>query len=250
MTTTTQAKQHSSNRFLYGEQYIDFERIDSNNNTQKVTIQVHYDGRVTATAPKNSTDTAVLEAVKKRSRWIYKQLLAVQQQQEHITPRQYVSGETHYYLGRQYQLKIINEKTQPQGVKLIKGRLVINTTNTEKKNVKRLLDEWYKNRARIIFEKRLLALLPQTPWANELPNIKLRMMKKQWGNCSYKGAISLNTNLIKTPRICIDYVILHELCHIKEHNHSTNFYRLMDYVMPQWQEVKQQLDAKAYCLLQ
>ena len=75
-----------------------------------------------------------------------------------------------------------------------------------------------------------------------MPDIKLRKMKRQWGNCSLKGIITLNTALIKAPEICIDYVILHELCHFAEHNHSPRFYRLLTQVMPDWKIIKAQLD--------
>ena len=70
-------------------------------------------------------------------------------------------------------------------------------------------------------------------------------MKTQWGSCSPGGRLTLNPYLVKAPRECIDYVILHELCHIAEHNHSDKFYRLMKRVMPKWEAVKDRLDKNA-----
>ncbi|MGP5314724.1 M48 metallopeptidase family protein [Psychrobacter faecalis] len=77
------------------------------------------------------------------------------------------------------------------------------------------------------------------------PSIKLMVMKKQWGSCSTKGNLILNPHLVKAPRECIDYVILHELCHIAEYNHSERFWRLLTQVMPNWKEVKARLDGIA-----
>ncbi|MNI90038.1 WLM domain protein [compost metagenome] len=74
-------------------------------------------------------------------------------------------------------------------------------------------------------------------------------MQTQWGSCSPKGRITLNPHLVKTPRECIDYVILHELCHIAEHNHSERFYRLLTQVMPNWEKVKARLDGMAALVL-
>ena len=74
-------------------------------------------------------------------------------------------------------------------------------------------------------------------------------MQTQWGSCSPAGRITLNPHLVKAPRDCIDYVILHELCHLAEHNHSERFYRLMQQVMPQWGKIKQRLDGMAASLL-
>jgi len=70
-------------------------------------------------------------------------------------------------------------------------------------------------------------------------------MKKQWGSCSPQGTILLNPYLIKAPRECIDYVVLHELCHLKEHNHSPRYYRLLSQLMPDWEPVKARLDRMA-----
>jgi len=70
-------------------------------------------------------------------------------------------------------------------------------------------------------------------------------MKKQWGSCSTSGNLILNPHLIKAPKTYVDYVILHELCHIKEHNHSEQFWRLLTQVMPNWKEVKAELDGMA-----
>jgi hypothetical protein len=74
-------------------------------------------------------------------------------------------------------------------------------------------------------------------------------MRTQWGNCSSTGQLTLNVHLIKAPLECIDYVILHELCHIAEHNHSERFYRLMNDVLPGWELIKSRLDRLAFRLL-
>ena len=79
----------------------------------------------------------------------------------------------------------------------------------------------------------------------ERPPLHTLSMQTQWGSCSPNGRITLNPHLVKAPRECIDYVILHELCHIAEHNHSERFYRLMNQVMPKWERTKQRLDCMA-----
>ncbi len=87
-------------------------------------------------------------------------------------------------------------------------------------------------------------LVTYTKWVTTPPKLTLRTMKRQWGNCAVNGKVTLNIHLIKASRLCIDYVILHELCHIAEHNHSPVFYNLMSQVMPQWREVKAYLDSR------
>ena len=99
------------------------------------------------------------------------------------------------------------------------------------------------------FQRRLDLLIPQTLWVSERPPIRLRAMQTQWGNCSAKGCLTLNPWLVKASSECIDYVLLHELCHVAEHNHSEEFYRLMGQVMPGWEKVKKRLDGMAGMLL-
>jgi predicted metal-dependent hydrolase len=231
--------------FRYGDQQIAFERIKRPQATSKVLIKVHPDCRVVVSAPEDADNEMVLSAVKKRSRWIYEKLRDFRKQLEHITPRQYISGESHYYLGKQYLLKVIEAPEQAQGVKLLRGKLEVSVKIKSAEKVKTLLADWYKARAKEIFAKRLDAMLEQALWVTDGPPLRILTMQTQWGSCSPNGRITLNPHLVKAPRECIDYVILHELCHIAEHNHSERFYRLMSKVMPKWEKTKERLDGMA-----
>ncbi|WP_265732898.1 SprT family zinc-dependent metalloprotease [Psychrobacter sp. P2G3] len=176
-------------------------------------------------------------------------------------PKRYVSGETQFYLGRRYVLKVITDAEQTARVKLLRGKLnvTVNQVSSNQKSgnqanqfasersvkVKALLDKWYQERAEIIFAERLHAVLSKASWVTSMPSFRLMAMKKQWGSCSTKGNLILNPHLVKAPKECIDYVILHELCHIAEHNHSERFWRLLTQVIPNWKAVKSKLDGMA-----
>lgn len=236
-------------RLMYGDEVIYCKRRIRTSQSSRVLIKVHPDCRVDVLAPAQASDAEVLAALNKRSRWIYQQLKTFRAQLEYIRPRQYLSGESHYYLGRQYQLKLIEDHASPQGVKLLRGRLNVHVRQKETEKVQQLLADWYKMRAKEVFNRRLDALLEHALWVNERPPIQVLSMQTQWGNCSPQGRISLNTHLVKAPTRCIDYVILHELCHLAEHNHSERFYQLMGQVMPHWEETKAQLDNMAARIL-
>lgn len=235
--------------FYYGNEEITFYRLETRSPSAKVLIKVSPAQKVTASAPLDTSDDAVIEAVKKRARWIYAQLETFKKQQKHVTPRQYISGESHFYLGRRHMLKIFEHPSQKQSVKLLRGQFEISVRKKNTDTIKTLLDEWYRERAKIVFKERMEAMREQTLWVPEKPPLKLLQMQTQWGNCSIKGVITLNPSLVKAPRECIDYVILHELCHIAEHNHSEQFYRLMNQVMPGWQKIKERLDQMANFIL-
>ena len=149
----------------------------------------------------------------------------------------------------QYLLKVIEAPDHIQAVKLLRGRLEVSVRNTSSAKVKELLTQWYKARAKETFAKRLDALLEQALWVIERPPLRILTMQTQWGSCSPNGRITLNPHLVKAPRECIDYVILHELCHIAEHNHSERFYRLVSQVMPMWERTKARLDCMASRIL-
>lgn len=226
----------------YGDEIIRFTREDRTSGVNRVLIQVHPDCSVIVQAPSGASQQDVIVAVKKRVRWIYSQLKTFRSQLEHSTPRKFVSGESHYYLGKQYVLKVIEISDQSPYVKLLRGKIEVGLSQKKGDNVKALLDAWYKERAKDIFHRRLDAVIEQALWVKNSPPLRIQIMQKQWGSCSPSGRLTLNTHLVKGPRECIDYVILHELCHIAEHNHSKKFYRLMTQVMPNWEKVKAKLD--------
>lgn len=235
--------------FHYSDQHITFERVLRPQTTGKILIKVHPDCRVVVSTPENASNDAVLAAVKKRGRWIYEQLRDFRKQVEYTTPRQYISGESHYYLGKQYLLKVIEAPEQIQGVKLLRGKLEVSVKSKSAEKVQKLLTDWYKVRAKEVFTKRFNTMLEQTLWVTERPPLRILTMQTQWGSCSPNGRITLNPHLVKAPRECIDYVILHELCHIAEHNHSERFYRLMKQIMPKWEKTKERLDGMANLIL-
>ena len=230
---------------IYGDEVVDFEVLESPSRTEKILIKVYADCRVVVSAPLNADDKTIIEAVKQRSRWIYKQLREFREQSRFITPRQYKSGESHFYLGKQYQLKVIHDDTKPKGVKLLRGKLEVNALDANLESIQSHLKEWYRSRAKVIFEIRLQRILEQALWVGDKPEIRLVTMRTQWGNCSPSGVLTLNPHLVKAPTICIDYVILHELCHLAEHNHSDRFYQLLTQVMPDWETIKERLDNMA-----
>lgn len=230
---------------LYGDERIEFTKVTRKAENGRVMIQVNPDCSIIVSAPESAAVRDVELAVEKRARWISKQVERFTQQNAFILPRNYVSGESHLYMGKRYLLKINSDENAIQGVKLLRGKIEVNIRNSSSEKVKSLLNEWYKNRAREVFTKRLAVLLEQTPWVSEKPQMRIMRMATQWGSCSPTGRLTINPHLVKASRECIDYVLLHELCHLAEHNHSDRFYRLMNQIIPKWVEIKSLLDSNA-----
>jgi predicted metal-dependent hydrolase len=208
--------------------------------TLKISVQP--DKTIMVDAPKEKKLRDILARVKGRASWIIKQRDYFERFQPLLAQRQYVSGESCYYLGRQYRLKV--RKNSEQGVKLIGKYINVYTSFMNDPNeVKKLLQAWYRKHAEAIFSQRLDLFSKVIKRIDVIyPEIKIRHMKKRWGSCGKVGAIVLNTELVKAPLHCIEYVIMHEICHLKIGPHNNRFYKLLEKHMTDWKLRKERLE--------
>lgn len=235
--------------FTYGDDRIAYDIYFTPDRRQKIAIHVHSDASVQVDAPEGEAFARIHSAVLKRARWVKNHVDQARTQREHALPRRYVSGESHFYLGRRYQLKVLRPNGNGTTVKLLRGRICVESTQRDPEAVRQSLSEWYRERAAEAFARRLDTIVEGVDWLKEAPPVRLLTMRKQWGSCSPKGMVFLNPHLVKAPLDCVDYVIAHELCHLKEHNHSPRYYRLLCEIMPGWEPVKAKLDGMAELLL-
>jgi predicted metal-dependent hydrolase len=210
-------------------------------------IEVHPDQQVTVIAPHGSEPPTIEALVRKRAPWILRQqrqfLTYTQPERSHA----YVSGESYRYLGRQYRLKVREGKTE--GVQQERGFLYVTVAEKQQgKQVQRVLEGWYRENAKRIFQQRLARCYPRVERLGVIyPTLTIRAMKTRWGSCGHSGVILLNPKLVQVPLSCIDYVIFHELCHLKEQNHGKHYYQLLDQVLPNWREKRQKLNQFELC---
>ena len=234
----------------YGDVTITYNVTPSENTSDRILIHVHPNATVSVEVPLDCPNEMIYKAVRARARWIYLHLKDIANRQRHILLREYVSGESHLYLGKRYLLKVFHADADHSAeVKMSGSFLKVWTPSEEKQarheTVRLLLRQWYREHARDYTARRLDAMLQKITWFKRTPSWRLVRMKKQWGSCSPSRVILINPSLIKAPIKCIDYVIAHELCHLRELNHSTKFYRLLKRSFPAWEEAKAHLDAIA-----
>ena len=233
-------KQAITQEVVYGNSTIKFHLNFCNRRT--LAIHVYPDGSVSVDAPQNAELTHIKQKVVKRARWIRRQQNIFERFPPALPTRNYLAGETFRYLGRQYLLKVVPDLRNI--VKLERGYIHAYITRNDPERIKFLVDEWYRNRSHAIFSERfkLCLKLVEKININHDGKYKLRTMKTRWGSCTKQGIITLNPELIAAPKFCIDYVITHELCHLIEPNHSKKFYKLLDCVMPDWEERRNKLN--------
>ncbi|WP_200250349.1 M48 family metallopeptidase [Thiococcus pfennigii] len=206
-----------------------------------LAIEVHPDSRVLVRAPVGCPEALIAERVQRRARWISRQLAEFERYRPRTPARQYVNGESHLYLGRQYRLKLV--PGDAVSVKLTRGQLLVALPGEpEAERVKALLHRWYLDRARVTFGEVLDASLCHFKGV-EPPRLIVRAMQSRWGSLSRAGIMTLNVDLVRAPRPCIEYVVVHELCHIEHRDHDARFFKRLGQLMPDWERRKQRLEA-------
>ncbi len=225
------------NSIQYGSKKIDFLLEYSARKTLGITVTPDLD--VLVKAPFDSSIEKIKEKLSKKAPWIIKQQSYFLSFHPKTTLRKYIGGETHLYLGRQYILKI--ETSNVDSVKL-KGKF-IEVHTSDKSKVKGLVKEWYLAHAKSKFHEIALPLIEKfKKYKVEPDSVVLREMPTRWGSCTPKGKIILNPELIKAPKGCIEYVIIHELCHLIHHHHTRKFIDLQTKEMPDWEKWKFKLE--------
>ena len=202
-------------------------------------ISVSPELQVFVKAPVDVPLEKVKERIKKRAPWIIRQQSFFLSFHPKMPERKYVSGETHLYLGRQYLLKVINGK---QNEVKYKGRF-IEVITRDKTKTKELLNQWYREKAKDKFAEITEPIIQRFKKYNVEPKeIYIQEMPTRWGSCTKSGKIILNPELLKAPKACIEYVIIHELCHLIHHNHAQKFIDLQTKEMPDWEKWKSKLE--------
>ena len=214
-----------------------------NVNVQRKNIKNMYlrvvppDGTVKISAPYFVGDDKIIEFINAKMDWILQKQAKIANT-NYIPSLKYVNGEKHLMWGEEYTLHLISNNIKTPFIK--ENALYLPVSKRSKmKNRQKTLENFY----RLELQKEISNIYDKcTNIVGKKPNdIKIRKMKN-WGNCKQNGVITLNLNLAKKPKICLEYVFIHELCHLIEFNHSKKFKMLMDENCPNWQEIKKILN--------
>ena len=202
-------------------------------------ISVMPDSAVQVRAPQGATLEAIAQKVQKKAPWIVEKQDWFARFPKGTPPKQYLGGETHSYLGRRYRLKI--EKSDACSVKINGGFIRVESNDVSAEVVRKLMDEWLRLRAEVFFRKILESYVAK--FKIEAPlRLLIRKMKTRWGSLSKGGVLTLNLNLVAAPKECVEYVVVHELCHLKYANHSDAFFALLESRLPDWKRRKMKLE--------
>jgi predicted metal-dependent hydrolase len=219
--------------------------VQMTNRRKTVAITVRPDMSVSVAAPKGTRRTLIAKKVRDKAEWVVRQQERLRRNSRHLA-KECVSGESFRYLGRQYQLKVQRRPTVPSPVRatMIRGCLVVPVARRwsaehRRQSVQQALVTWYRDRATQQINAAVHRLAKRLGVAVEA--VEVREMKTRWGSGG-TGRVRFNWRIVMAPKRLLEYVVAHELCHIKHHDHSREFWRLLGRVMPDYEQRRAELE--------
>ena len=207
-----------------------------------LSIEVHPDLRVVVRAPLRLPQHEIEDFVAARARWISAQIEYFRQQPRAPLQPFYGHGTTHYYLGLPHRLLL--DPAGADGIERHDDRLVIGgAAARDAPSSQRALSAWYRARAAKEFAA-MLERCHRHPRFRRYPQpaLQIRAMRTRWGSLGSRRGMTLNVVLIQAPLACLEFVVMHELCHLRYHGHGKGFYRLLEAVLPDWRARKRTLE--------
>ena len=226
--------------FVYGKYNFHYFIFKQDRKTVSLTVTPRL--KIVVKCPKEMDEKSLNEFLKKKYNWTARQIDFFKKF-KNKKEKEYISGESVLYLGRQY--KLVVKESKEEKVLLKGGELNVFTSSLvgDSGNNKLILNEWYNKRAKEVFAKRLKEVFKKFDYDFE-PILVMKRMSKKWGSFSGKRKITLNPRLIQASRESIDYVLIHELCHFKYRDHGDRFFRLLESKICGWEKVKEKLEMR------
>jgi predicted metal-dependent hydrolase len=207
-----------------------------------VVLEINQQGELVVRAPWYLPDSEIKEVICRHQKWIEKKLAEVEQKRQKVKPKSFVAGENFLYLGQEFPLIL---RPQPKPSLAFNGRAFILSAGYQSRG-KELFEKLYRKMARAYLSRRLEQLARLNGF--KFKKFRLSSARTRWGSCSARGTISLSWRLIMAPPNIIDYVIIHELAHTKEKNHSRAFWALVTQYVPDHKEKRRWLRTKGFRL--
>lgn len=214
----------------HNNQLINYKVIKSKRKT--ISIIIHPTKEVIVRAPKQISSDQIRNIVESKGDWIVKKLSDMP---DVIIPveKDYTEGDKILYRGKEYIIKVIKAVgTSRSSIVLRDKEIVVARKANEKKRVQELLLEWYKDNARSLVKERIAYYMPQIN--KPIGTIRIKNQRRRWGSCSSKGNLNFNWKIVMMPDDMLDYIIVHELCHLKHLNHSKLFWESVKKILPDY----------------
>lgn len=200
-----------------------------------MSIRIDHTGGGLVVAPKGLSQDKVIELLKSKSKWILNKLKEVEEIGYKKVQKEFVDGELFMYLGENYPLHIeIYDGIKKPEISIIQNRIYIRTPKNDPELLKNAMEKWYREECLMTIKQRVDCYKEFV--GKEPNNIKVKEQKKRWGSCTSRGDILFNWRCIMAPIEIIDYIVVHEICHLTHMNHSKMFWQLVESIIPDYKE--------------
>jgi predicted metal-dependent hydrolase len=217
----------------YENKKLEFEV--SYRNRRTLVIQVEPMEKILVLSPNGLSEAYIMEKVRSKGAWILKKLAEFAKIGFLPLKKQFITGESFLYLGRNYKLQVLlNSNIVRPKVELTENNIFIFSPLKEQAILREALQKWYKKEAKNIILKKVEYF--RKICMADPAQIKIKEQKRRWGSCSSKGNIYFNWRIIMAPDQVIDYIVVHEISHLIHRNHSPIFYKLVESIMPDYKK--------------
>lgn len=224
--------------FQYGTKYIEFDVIYRKRKTLEISVEPPH--VIMVVAPIGITEEVIIKKTKSRAKWIIEQLYSFKNINYQKINREYVNGESFMYLGRNYSLQIIvNEEIKKPEVKLYHSKFYVTAPIKDSQTIEKAMEHWYRKKTKEKIEERIKYYQPF--FAKRPLDIKVKEQRKRWGSCTTKDELLFNWRCVMAKANVLDYIIVHEMCHMYHKNHSKEFWELLASIMPDYESRKEWL---------
>lgn len=219
--------------FMHKNREIKFNIIYRKRKT--MSLEIKKDGIINAIAPNGLDKTFIVDKVKNKSDWIIKKLDEIEVLNNNRYIRSYESGDIFLYLGNEYILEVLVDKsTIGTSVSLEDNKLIVRSNSNNKDVIQRALKNWYTDETLGIVKERINYYNPF--FEDTVTSIKIKDQKSRWASCTYKNEILFNLRCSMMPIQIIDYIVVHEMCHMEHRNHSKDFYLAVERILPDYKQ--------------
>lgn len=223
---------------MYGTTNIAFDVIFKKRKTMEIAVEPP--NNIIVTAPIGTKEEEILKKVESKGSWIIQKIYSFKHMQYRHIEREFVNGESFMYLGRNYSLQIeLDLSIKKPQVKLYRGKFIVRASDKYEENIRKAMELWYRNKSKEVIEYRIKYY---SRFFDKKPtSIRIKEQKKRWGSCTLKDELLFNWRCIMAKTNAIDYIVVHEMCHMYYKDHSKEFWELVGSVLPDYEIRKEWL---------
>ncbi|MBM7614805.1 M48 family metallopeptidase [Alkaliphilus hydrothermalis] len=218
--------------FKYGTTNIEFNVVFKNRKTMEISVESP--DVITIVAPVGTSEEQIIDKVKSKGSWIIQKIYSFKHMHYQPIPREFVCGESFMYLGRNYSMMIeIDPNIKIPEVKLYRGKFIVTVKDKAEESIRKAMEQWFRDRAKTLIEERVNYY--QRFFNIRPAAIKIKEQKKRWGSCTSKNELLFNWRCAMAKSSALDYIVVHEMCHMYHKDHSKEFWELLASVLPDYE---------------